>query len=302
MKKLLIFICSALALAFVADRVLALCVDWIYRQSKATDAYKINQTVREVKSDVLFMGSSRCHHNYVPSIISDSIGRSVYNAGLWGMMNIYYQYGLLQLMLDRYTPKVICYEVHPIDILATPYSDVERLNILSPFIGKNHELDSLFRKAGTYSYFRLSHLYRHNGKLMDYLAGTFFVDNSQSDNGYKPLYMQVKEGEMTDEFNFPVESGKFQLFNQFIDTCQSRGIRLIFISSPMYNRSASTLRQFERFDSIAQSRGLTFLDYTELQPYCDSTALFADRGHFNDTGARFYSKMVGGELKKILAE
>jgi len=300
MKKFIIVLLSALAIAFVADRVLALGVDALYKSSNATDPYKVNRVVRDVKTDVVFMGSSRCHHNYVPSIIADSIGLSVYNAGLWGMQNIYFQYSLFQLLLDRYQPKAIVYEVHPIDILSTPYSGLERLNTLSPFIGQNADVDSLFRQADTYCYYKLSHLYRYNGGLMDYIAGTLFVNNSQADGGYKPLDMHVKADEMTDEFDFPDDAGKMKLFNQFIDTCQSRGIQLVFISSPMYHRSQSTLRQFARFDSIAKARDIVFLDFTERKPLCDSTALFADRGHFNDDGARYYSRLIAPELRSVI--
>lgn len=299
MKKFVTWLVSIAVCLFVADRILALGCDWIYSKSQSTDTYKVNECVRNTKAEVLFMGSSRCHHDYVPSILQDSLGMSVFNCGLWGMRNIYYQWGMLNLILDRYTPKMICYEVHPIDILATPYSGKERINSLSPFIGQNDVVDSMFRDAGTYYYYQLSHLYRYNGGLVNDILGATFVENSQKDGGYKPLYKHIQKGEMTDVFDFPIDNDRLKLFNRFVSLCKSKGIKFVLFTAPTYNRDKTLYKFNSLVKKIAQEQGIDFIDNTELTPIYNDPDCFADRGHLNDHGAKKYSQIVGGQLKKV---
>ena len=160
MKRFLCWLLMMLVILFGIDRSSSFIMGILYRNSKATNEYKINYVVNKMNQPVIFMGSSRCHHTYIPSIISDTLVLPVYNAGLWGEQNIYFQYGLLCDILSRYTPKVICYEIHPIDFMATPYSGIERISSLSPFIGRSKGCDSLFKLNHIYVEYKISHLYR----------------------------------------------------------------------------------------------------------------------------------------------
>jgi hypothetical protein len=277
-------------------------MDKLYLRSQATDEYKVNQVVRNMDAEVVFMGSSKCHHSFVPSIIADSLNRTVYNAGLWGIKNIYFQYGLLNLFLERYTPKVICLEVHPCDVMQTPFSDLERIGSLAPFIGENAACDSLFKLAGTYYSYQVSHLYRYNSGLVNYILGSCFVENSQTDNGYKPLFKQASEDEKMDEFNFPMDERKISYLNKFIWKCKEKKIQLIFVSSPMYLTSTSYSTCMEFFQKVADENQLIFLNQTKESPLAGEQEFYADRGHFNDKGARLYSAIFGHLLKNILAQ
>lgn len=58
------------------------------------------------------MGSSRASHHYVPEIISEKLGMSCFNAGQDGN-GIILQYGRWKMLSERYTPKLIIYDINP---------------------------------------------------------------------------------------------------------------------------------------------------------------------------------------------
>lgn len=67
------------------------------------------------KSDVVVFGSSRAESHYVPDVLSASWGVSAFNAGFKGS-NIIYDYGVLQLVLEAYAPKLIIYDFTSISV------------------------------------------------------------------------------------------------------------------------------------------------------------------------------------------
>ena len=100
MKKLLLHIVIIAGLFFIFDRTLGLGLQVLYCQSNATDEYKISYSNETTRDSVLFFGSSRALHHYVPSIFEKELGSSCYNAADWGIKNIYYHYGLLGQCLN----------------------------------------------------------------------------------------------------------------------------------------------------------------------------------------------------------
>lgn len=111
MKKLLISILFVLVGLFVTDRLGGMAMWWVNQYTHDVSGPKIKYLVDSVSEDVLLMGTSRCNLHYVPSIISDSIGLSVYNGGIDASNNIYAHYLILNHILAIHKPKVICLEV-----------------------------------------------------------------------------------------------------------------------------------------------------------------------------------------------
>ncbi len=299
MKKFIIWLTSLLIIFLCIDRIGGIIMERLYKSTKAVDEYKINSVVNKMNQPIVFMGSSRCHHGYIPSIISDSIGLPVYNAALWGERNIYFQYGLLCDFLERYTPKVICLELHPIDFLSTPYSDIDKISPLSPFIGLSQGCDSLFKIEHKFLEYKTSVLYRYNSSLVTLVDG-MFIKNSQKDNGYKPLHKIVELNARADEFNFPFDKRKIQILTNFINKCKKRKIQLILMSSPMYTISPSCKRAYHFVNKFAEKNHLIYIDHLNDTTFVGKQKFFFDRGHFNDTGAKIYSSLIGHELKNYI--
>lgn len=295
MKKLLIHIVIIAGLFFVIDRTAGLILKQLYRQSNTTDEYKIGYANAETTDDLLFMGSSRCLHHFVPSVFEKAYGMTCFNAADWGIKNIYYHYGLLGNILSRYTPKVIVLEIHPCDYLDTPYSGTERAGSLAPFCGMSDGCDEMLKISGNYWPYKLSTVYRYTGSLPALIFGRW-GGMDRSLKGWKPLDGQLDTtGLKAEEFPFPVHQGKLQLLERFIQDCQAKGIQLSFIVSPMYICTEQDVYKVPR--DLAKRYDIPFFDYFHDPQFMGHAELFYDYGHLNREGAVIFSKKVCNDLK-----
>lgn len=296
-KRLLIIV----VITLVADRALSYAVKFFYNTTTTTDEFKINNVTLRMNDPVVFMGSSRSHHHYIPAIISDTLKTGVYNAGLWGMHNVYFQYGLLCNILERYTPKTICLEIHPIDYLQTPFSDVETVGNLTPFINYSEGCDDVLKKAGLYYKCELSALYRYNSQFANIVAGNITQRSLASDKGYKALTGQLDTtygGAKPEKFPFPADQKKIAYLQAFIDKCKEKKINLIFLCSPMY--AVEKTKLFSIPDSIARKNGIPFINHYYQESITGHLEYYYDFGHLNDKGAKKYSSLIAHELKKYI--
>ena len=174
MKKLVTSFLFVLAGLFAVDRLGGMAMWWVNQHTHDVTGPKIRYLVNDVNEDVLMMGTSRCNLHYVPSIIRDTLGLSVYNGGIDASDNIYAHYLMLCHVLSKHKPKVICLELRTNDyaVSAAPFRTV---SFFAPYFGINEEADSVFRLAGTYWRYKISHLYRYNAKAVSNIAGLFMV-------------------------------------------------------------------------------------------------------------------------------
>jgi len=296
-KRLIIIIIITL----VADRILFYPVRFFYKRTTTTDEYKLNSTINKINDPVVFMGSSRCHHNYIPSIISDTLKTGIYNAGLWGARNIYFQFALLSNILERYTPKTICYEIHPTDYLQTPFSTIDKVGNLKPFIGYSSGCDDVLKKADYYYKSQLSGLYRYNSEFPNLLLGNFFIRTMVHFKGYKPLFgeMDTKYGKTTPEkFPYAIDKDKINYLQAFIDKCREKKINLIFLFAPMY--AVEKNNAFLIIDSIVKKNGIPFINHYNFEGITGHPEYYYDFGHLNENGAKKYSSIIASELKKYI--
>ena len=109
MKKFLINIAIFFAIIAVVD--FSLGKVFHYLQARAGGRTGAEYYVCEkATEDVIIMGSSRASHHYVPEIISENLGMSCFNAGQDGN-GIILQYGRWKMMSERYTPKLLIYDI-----------------------------------------------------------------------------------------------------------------------------------------------------------------------------------------------
>ena len=270
----------------------------MYRSSNATDEYKISYSNESTLDSVLFMGSSRCLHHYVPSIFEKELGLSSYNAGDWGIKNIYFHYGLLCNILERYTPKVIVLEIHPSEWLALPFSGTERAGSLAPYCGISEGCDEMLKLTGNYWAYRLSISYRYTGSIPNLLTGKLGTMD-RSLKGWKPLEGLIDTiGVKAEEYPFPIDKQRIALLQRFVETCKERHIQLIMIVSPMYICSEKDAFRYPR--EFAKKNHIPFIDHYRDTSFVGKAELFYDFGHMNKYGAERYSNIVCKELKAII--
>ncbi len=301
MKKTLYSIIFVLIALFAIDRVGGLVMYQALMHTKDVAGPKIRYLVNDVNEDVVLMGTSRCNSHYVPSIISDSLGVSVYNGGVDASVNIFAHYILLNHILAHHTPKVIVLDVDNIDLLKTKGDDFKTIGFYAPYVGRNEHSDSVFREAGRYWEYKLFHLYRYNSKAPSTILGLFVDRNTKEDHGYLPGPKPLSHPQtlpVLEKQNFEIDSRKQDYLQRFVSHCKERGIIIVFSNSPNYRKVDSTYYQELRW--FADKNDIPFLDYVTQGMFIDRPDYFRDDVHMWDESARLFSSFFAHDLKHYL--
>lgn len=300
MKKLFLSIIIIISGIFIVDRIGAKAMWWVNQHTSENTGFKIRTMINDVNADVLLMGTSRCNRHYVPSIISDSIRMSVYNGGIDASDNIYAHYTLLNLILQRYKPKVICLEVSTNDF-TNPQDPFSTVSFFAPYFGNNEQSDSIFLLAGLYWQYKLFHLFRFNAKATSNIAGLYVTPQDVGKDGYVPSPQPthfIEEEATSAEFVGPTDNQKILFIQRFIDICKREHIKLIFTISPAYTVVKRT--HYSKLKYIATKNGIPLLDYHSNGVFLDHPEYFEDKAHLWGKGASLYSKLFASSLKRII--
>ena len=302
MKKLIYSIVFILVGLFVVDRLGGLAMWWVNQNTQDVSGPKIKYLVNDVDEDVVMMGASRCNAHYVPSIIQDSLGMSVYNGGIDASDNIFAHYIMLNHILSHHTPKVICLEV-----MASDYANLQNpfrtITFFAPYFGRNERADSVFRMAGNYWAYKVSHLYRYNAKATSNIAGLLIRKGARGEKGYLPIADPKRYPialEISQTSSAIVDSTKIEYVQRYIDMCKAKDIKLVFMVSPLYSRVTPDC--YDVLKKIAMRNDIPFLDYHTTGLFLDHPEFFKDKLHLWEKGARLYSSQFAHDLKKILSQ
>ena len=299
MKKLAISILIILAGLFAADRLGGFVMDQVGKVSNDGFSPKFRYIQNDINEDIVLLGASRTQHHYVPSIISDSLGKSVYNAGFGSSDNIYSHYIVLNHILDRHTPEAVCLEVMPSDynVQEDPFMFI---SLFAPLFGKSQGADSVFRQAGAYWKYKASHLYRYNARASSNLWGLVLNRQKGDDKGYTPLSKpnQIPGTASWEEKDASVDPQKMEYLQKFVDLCRQKGVKVVFTVSPKYTKTSPD--HYQVLKEFAEENSVPFLDYHSSGLYLDHPEYFKNDGHLWDKGARLYSAVFAHDLKGLL--
>lgn len=300
MKKLFFSIIIIISGIFIVDRIGAKAMWWVNQHTNENAGLKIRTMINDVNADVLLMGTSRCNRHYVPSIISDSIGMSVYNGGIDASDNIYAHYTLLNLILKRYKPKVICLEVSTSDF-TNPQDPFSTVSFFAPYFGNNEQSDSIFHLAGLYWQYKLFYLFRFNAKATSNIAGLYVTPQDVGKDGYVPSPQPphfIEGKPALAETIGPLDNQKILFIQRFINICKREHINLVFTISPAYTIVEPT--HYDKLKEIAGMNNIPLLDYHTKGVFLDHPDYFGDSVHLWEKGATEYSKIFASQLKTLL--
>ncbi len=295
----LLYVAIAVLLTIAIDWCLGSACAWLYHRSKYGIFRRQQYVLNEAKDDIIILGSSRASHQYIPSIISDSLGMSCYNAGSEGMC-IYYHYAILASMIERgFCPKVVVYDVFNLDTKIHPgptFTLDAALDRLAPHYGEYICIDSLFANKGWKEKLKLQSLsYRYNSKLVQSIKCNFIP--SPEDNGYEAVQGKLKDSMQFHQETYDdclLDSLKLCYMNKMIDLAERHHIRLFFVLSPYFVDNPS--RAYDVAIEIARAHGVDVIDC-----YNDPTMMkrewFRDLMHLNDEGAHIWSAYFSHILK-----
>lgn len=272
----------------------------LFLNSIAGDKFKREEFIRhEMKSDVVLLGSSRCAHHYVPSIFKDSLGMSAYNCGQRGN-GIIYEYGRLQTIYDRYTPKLIVIDFIPGDF---ELGDNRKfLEFLKFDYGKNNSVDSLFYRIDKFSSIKMKiQSYKYNSVLCDMLLNVVLSDRGRfNEDGYSPMYGDFP-GNGDSSFRtvrqeITLDSIKLYCIKE-IASKRRENSDIVFVISPFYSQINSEFKSI--LGEVAKEYDIPLLDYSYVPGISCNPIMFKDMAHLNDDGAVRFSRMVAHDLKRM---
>ncbi len=292
--RVLLFI----ALLAAADFITGQFFRYLYRNQKGGVEYPTLYAAEKVNADVLVMGASRAMQQINPQYIEDSLQYSAYNVGRDGMP-FFYSYTLLQMILKRYTPKMIILDSEYKMLMEVP-NHYDRLSVFLPLYKDHPEIRDIVKLRSPFEpYKQISSVYPYNSMLFKLLKGNFSAAEKNI-KGYYPLEESLNEPIKTWDYTKPyaLDSIKVRMFRAFIDTCKNRNIRLVILCPPYYLKGNGTDWSFAETKKIAAEKNVPFLDYSNDSFYFNRPHLFDDTVHLNRKGSDIFSPLLASELKK----
>jgi hypothetical protein len=307
--KIIIF----LLLIIILDQTAGIVLSRLYFNQKAGPKHGLNYFFSACRDSVIILGNSRAQHNYDTPVISDLIKMKCYNAGQDGGHSILLPYAQIEVLLRRFTPKIILVEIDPNE-LDYNSKDYEKLSILLPYYHVYPVLRKIILMRGPFEQIKLlSGIYPYNSDIINlirYNTNTY-SENMNDFQGYIPIRGKVLNESM---LRVPLESrivqsqldtNKMIAIKNIIKLCNEKSVRIIFVKSPEYHsvneKPVEQSSFFVQFLKIMQNENVNFLDLSNEPTFTGNMELFADTRHLNQKGAAVFSRIISGYIKQELS-
>lgn len=300
--KTVVFLLCVFVVDIIIGKVFDSFENYIYARNPKS--MKSDYMVKSLQSDIIVLGASIASHHYIPTIIEDSLNMSVYNCGFDGMSFIS-QNSLLNLMLDRYKPKVIVWEIGEISLEVE--KETEQLNCLYPYYDTNPQVRETVNATDVFQRCRMmSKTYRHNSSILNDVKNLLFLNpvvNKIDLKGYSPLDTTgyLFPSKIRKKYENTLDDNKLNLLEKTITRCKNINVNLVFSSSPRFIENYDEIKSSKSnraIIGIADKYEIPIIDFYEI--YSNDSTLFKDNAHMNDNGTRMYMGVFIPALKKVL--
>jgi hypothetical protein len=302
MKKFVINVLVFFTIIVLIDCGISVLGGYLQSHAKGGSTKKLDDLVMKDTHDILILGSSRAVVHYDTPLMSDLLDVDAYNAGYAGN-GVVLSVGLLEMILERYQPKLVVFEVEPaFDIYeyAEDNNHVRYLKYLKPYYNKPGVSD-IFKDVSMEEWYKVhSGLIRYNTEIIPRI-----VDNV-IDRGLDPCGFTPVKGAMTEEPNtkkseqLAQDPFKLQYLQKLVSLCKTKNVPLVFISSPKYEATDSEIIQPAK--DIAMKNGVPYWDYYSDSRFVTHKEWFKDPMHLNEEGARVYSQLIAGVLSNMMKQ
>ena len=296
--KRFFFICLCVILL---DFSIGKALEFFYFKQNKGRVYNITVALEKQTCDVLILGSSRAMHHYNPEILSDSLKLSSYNAGLDGQ-SILYSKGVLDVVLERYKPKIII-----LDLTLSEFdpkgNSYDMLYALNPYV-KRHPIlwKTLSHKSKPEKIKHLSSIYPYNSMIVEIAIGNMsrsFKKREISENGFFPSVGIWKEEITTVDFpDSALDAVKTKAFEDICSLCSENNIDLYVVISPAFQMIENVSSSISYLERVCDSLNIPLLNFINDMNYVDNSH-FKDMTHLNGQGADLFSKDVSHRILTI---
>lgn len=290
MKRSIKYLIVFVVLFFAIDFSIGLIMNRVFPGITYGTYGKVNKSL-ETDQEVLIFGSSRAEHHYNPEIITRETGLSCYNTGLGGY-GLFYNYALLNEIVNEYKPKVVILDLSP-NVIVDPKTYV-KLNTFTPYYSNYSSFNEIIQLDPEFSKFKtFFKTYVYNSTLYDYVRGK--ITGEISENGYKGLQPEMN----TTAYNRMIlsdheifDTTKKEYLAKFIDTALEHNVRLICMVSPTYEKYDINNRIIHEMEELIVSKGVEFYDFSDYEKLYQKPQFFKDQLHVNTKGVEIFNREV----------
>lgn len=255
-------------------------------------------TMWKVDADVIIMGASEALHSYIPSLLEERLGMTVYNCGKDGC-RFYYQNAMINGILDRYNPKMIIWSVSPNFLCKPSEEDKGNLSQLNPFYSENEYCRWILKTKSVYEPIKLlSKCYSYNSRLFPFFYKMFMPDYNYEYGGYAPVFdtqknLKIESQKWRDEYDESMES----MFNQTIMRCIRNDVKIVFVFTPRFEKADyNALITYVHLKTTIEDNRLPLIDDLYHNEDLMKPELFKDNAHLNNDGAILFTHMLADRI------
>lgn len=305
-KKNLLFLVSILVITgslVVVDLVVGKAGEYALKKMPdftLTQISKDNFRLNRVHTDIVLVGSSRCTHHYVATMLRDSINAylgekcSFFNCGVDGR-TVNSNSCAAESIMNRYTPQLLIF-----DVSDSEFSDVRSEEMESSAVnyGDNAFVREYIDDMGVKERVKMaSNMFRFNRKFAHIVQS--FV-NKPENTGYEPIYGGMIAGpeDNTREIKSVQQINDYsrEVFTRVLQIAKDKGISLIVVASPRFRPTDNNLFLAD----ICRQYDIPFIELYDLEEFNSHPEYFKDRSHLNDDGAHVFTEMFFHELQPYL--
>lgn len=298
MYRFLLKVIAFFVIVAVLDLTWGAIMNKLLRETTKGDWGRRNYVINYTHQDVLIFGSSKALRHYNPKIIADSLQMSCYNCGEDGT-GILSQVPRIDLILKRYKPKIIIYDVIAnFDLL--DMDNTTFLRILRPFSTDTEMMEAMQSIDTNEGYKCLSNFYRYNSSFLEIIHQHFSRSTTNvAQFKYAPLdgEMDYDVPEQFYEEDNQYDDVKINYLSKLVDKCKRKNVKLIIVASPWYKMRDSSI--LSPVDDICKKEGVLFLNHLFDDEYRTNKSYFNDAAHLNERGAEKWSAQIASEIKKV---
>jgi len=311
-RRTLVLVLVFLIVGVALDRGIARLLDAAYARVEAGIGAIPNRALQQ-RAEVVVLGNSRARRHVDSDILSGALDASVYNAGCPGQ-SFPYMRGLLDLLLQEYTPRLVLVHVDP--QMIADLGRFGRVSMLSPMMNRSEVVRDLIYEQGPWERIKyLADSYRYNDRVVE--IASELPEKDRSHAGYiprkgKPSLERLNEvmwprsfALVEDRLGPEPDPRRVELLREMIRSAREHGAEVVLLTSPRWRPPgvAEDPRRQHLMDSlvsIAAEEGVPFVRVLLDDPeeFWDPTR-FADSQHLNERGATLYSTLVAERLRAL---
>lgn len=300
MKRFITNIIIFFVVVLIVDIVVGYCGDYMLSKATRGETNRTYSLTKVDQHDVLILGSSRARYHYNAAFLSDTLNLDVYNGGYEGR-GVINAYGFLSMILERYSPQLILFDLNPdFDILihAPDMNNKRYIEKLKPF-WREETVGGIIRDVSKADWYKCHFgMLRYNTTILQMmvdLKGTNYETNKGSVllNGVYDWDPEITKVETQ------IDPLKLSYIDKFLQLAKDKHIPIAVVASPKYGQTSSNILQ--PVIDICEEKGIPFFDYWAIEPFMSHKEWFNDPLHLNYKGTKIFNRQLVDDIKNLLS-